>query len=61
MRTAERIIMKIILFQFICLLIAQTVIAMDPGIFEWNKLIRYEGVNKDNYTKIIETFEESSD
>jgi hypothetical protein len=56
MKTIERIIIKLILIQFICLLAFQAVFHREDSFLELKKLAQYEGVTKNNYTKIIETF-----
>lgn len=56
MKTFERLLIKVIVFQFICLLFFQLLLSSENRIFELTKLSKYEGVNNNNYTKIIETF-----
>ncbi|WP_409301412.1 YpfB family protein [Peribacillus sp. SCS-155] len=55
MDSFERIIIKLVVIQIICLVIFQ-IIFHNQTMFEFKKLTQYEGVNDDNYTKIIETF-----
>ncbi|MFJ7746004.1 YpfB family protein [Peribacillus sp. NPDC097295] len=56
MRTFERLLIKVIVIQLICLLFFQLLLSRENRIFELTKLSKYEGVNTNNYTKIIETF-----
>ncbi len=53
----ERILVKVIVIQFICLLIAQVVMTNNKISPLLSKVIHYEGVTKDTYTKVIETFD----
>lgn len=57
MKTIERIIIKIILFQFVCLFLVQLLLSFDTQFFHLTKLAQYEGVSNNNYTKVVETFE----
>ncbi|MFZ3588628.1 YpfB family protein [Bacillus sp. DJP31] len=53
----ERILMKVVVIQIICLVIAQ-VIMMNHQLSPFlSKVIQYEGVTKDTYTKVVETFD----
>ncbi|MDQ0219007.1 hypothetical protein ELQ35_09990 [Peribacillus cavernae] len=56
MKTTERIIIKLILIQVVCLLAFQVVFHREDSFLKIKKLAEYEGVTKNNYTKIIETF-----
>jgi hypothetical protein len=56
----ERIIIKLIIIQLICLVLFQFIFHQNSFI-ELKKLAKYEGVNQNNYTKIIETFNDLQD
>lgn len=56
MKTIERIIIKLILIQVLCLLAFQLIFHREDSFLEVKKLAQYEGVTKNNYMKIIETF-----
>ncbi|AXN37363.1 YpfB family protein [Peribacillus butanolivorans] len=56
MKTFERLLIKVIIIQLVCLFFFQFLLSREDHIFELTKLSRYEGVNSNNYTKIIETF-----
>ena len=56
MKTFERLLIKVIMIQLICLLFFQLLLSRNHQIFELTKLSKYEGVTSNNYTKIIETF-----
>ncbi|MFD6440764.1 YpfB family protein [Peribacillus sp. NPDC060186] len=56
MKTFERLLIKVIIIQLVCLFFFQFLLSREDNIFELTKLSRYEGVNSNNYTKIIETF-----
>ncbi|CAH0345564.1 MULTISPECIES: YpfB family protein [unclassified Bacillus (in: firmicutes)] len=60
MKSIERIIIKLILIQVICLLAFQAVFHRADSFLELKKLAAYEGVTKNNYTKIIETFNDEN-
>ena len=55
-KTVERLLMKLIIIQFICLLAFQAFLHRDGSLLESKKLIRYEGVTSDNHAKVVETF-----
>lgn len=57
MKTVERIIIKIIIIQVIFLFFIQIYLSFDNHLVQLTKLSQYEGVNRNNYTKIIETFD----
>lgn len=57
MKTVERIIIKLIIIQVIFLFLVQIFYSFDHHIVQLSKLSQYEGVNSNNYTKIIETFD----
>ncbi|WP_240189904.1 YpfB family protein [Bacillus sp. P14.5] len=54
MRAIERIIIKLAIFHFILLLVIQVAFHAFHFLPEMNKLAFYEGVNKQDYTEIIE-------
>lgn len=56
MKTVERIIIKLIIIQFIFLFLIQFFLSFENHTMQLSKLSQYEGVNRNNYTKIIETF-----
>nr|WP_108671107.1 DUF5359 family protein [Peribacillus acanthi] len=55
MKTFERILIKIIVIQFLFLLFFQLFFHKEDSFLELKKLAQYEGVNKDNYTNVLET------
>lgn len=58
MKHIERILLKVVIIQFICLVLAQ-VVMMNQHISPFlSKVIHYEGVTKDTYTRVIETFDQ---
>ena len=58
MKSIERILIKLAVIQFIFLLVAQGVLLYtDYGTY-FSKMIQYEGVTKNNFSKIIETFDQ---
>lgn len=56
MKSLERILLKLIVIQCICLVFSQMIFHREDSFLELKKLARYEGVNSGNHTKIIETF-----
>ncbi|MFJ7754150.1 YpfB family protein [Peribacillus muralis] len=56
MKTFERILIKVIIIQLVCLFLFQFLLSREDQIFDFTKLSKYEGVTSNNYTKIIETF-----
>ncbi|MFY0782010.1 YpfB family protein [Peribacillus simplex] len=56
MKTFERLLIKVIIIQLVCLFFFQFLLSREDQIFDLTKLSRYEGVTSNNYTKIIETF-----
>jgi Family of unknown function (DUF5359) len=56
MKTVERIIIKLIIIQLICLFLIQVFLSFENQVVPLSKLVQYEGVNSNNYTKVIETF-----
>ncbi|MFC3882742.1 YpfB family protein [Bacillus songklensis] len=58
MKSIERILIKLAIIQFIFLLIAQIVLLYSDYGSYFSKIIQYEGVTKNNFSKIIETFDQ---
>jgi len=56
MKKVEKILIKIIVFQFIFLLISQIFFHHFNAFPELKDIIQYEGVTDQNFSKIIETF-----
>jgi hypothetical protein len=61
MKTVERIIIKLIIIQAVFLFLIQIFLSFENHVVQLSKLSEYEGVNRNNYTKIIETFEDISE
>ena len=61
MKTVERMIVKIIIIQMLFLFMVQAFLSFENHVIQLTKLAQYEGVNSNNYTKIIETFEGVTD
>ncbi|MFJ8245317.1 YpfB family protein [Peribacillus asahii] len=57
MKAVERIIVKLIIIQALFLGLVQVLLSLEDHMIPLTKLSQYEGVNSNNYTKIIETFE----
>jgi hypothetical protein len=57
MKAIERILIKIIIIQFIILVFSQFVFHKLQAFPELNQLMRYEGVTEDNFSQILETFQ----
>ncbi|RID89255.1 hypothetical protein D1953_01425 [Peribacillus asahii] len=57
MKAVERIIVKLIIIQALFLGFVQVLLSLEDNMIPLTKLSQYEGVNSNNYTKIIETFE----
>ncbi|MEH7236877.1 YpfB family protein [Bacillus sp. JJ1562] len=55
MKNFERILIKLALIQFIFLLVAQAIILYSPLTPYITRMIEYEGVDKADKTKTIET------
>ena len=56
MKIVERILIKIIIIQFIFLFITQIFIHQMDLFPQLKQLTKYEGVNKNIYTDILQTF-----
>ncbi|KMY50622.1 hypothetical protein AC625_14810 [Peribacillus loiseleuriae] len=61
MEMVERFIIKLIWIQLIFLLAFQLFLNREDTFVQFKKLARYEGVNSNNYTKVIETFDDLKD
>lgn len=57
MKKIERIIIKLVIIQFVYLIIAQWLIAHDSLQPVLNKLVIYEGVMKGQATQVIRTID----
>jgi hypothetical protein len=57
MKRVERILAKLAIIQFIFLVIAQTLLLFSHFSPYMTKVNEYEGVNKNQITKTIETFQ----
>jgi hypothetical protein len=58
MKRLERILLKLAVIQFIFLLIAQFMLLYTSFAPYLGKIYDYEGVSKNQHTKIIETFDQ---
>lgn len=58
MHVMERILLKIVIIQFVILLFTQLFIHQWHVFPELQQITQYEGVTENNLTKIIETFSE---
>ncbi|WP_141433354.1 YpfB family protein [Bacillus sp. 03113] len=58
MKTTERIILKITIVQFICLLLVQFFLYGMNAFPELKQITQFEGVTEQNFTDLIETFKE---
>lgn len=56
MKTIERVLIKIVIIQFIFLLLSQIILHQLDAFPQIKPITKYEGVNKNTYTEIIETF-----
>ncbi|MDX8359860.1 MULTISPECIES: YpfB family protein [Bacillaceae] len=54
----EGIIMKLVIIQVIFLIIAQSLLAHNDVKPYISKLVDYEGVQKNNFTIVLETFDQ---
>ena len=57
MKKVERIIIKLVIIQFLFLLFFQMFFHSGDSFLELKKLSKYEGVNRDSYTQIIEVLQ----
>jgi hypothetical protein len=58
MKAIERILLKLIIVQFIFLLITQLLFHHMNAFPELKQLTQYEGVTDQNFTELLETFKE---
>jgi hypothetical protein len=56
MKTVERVLIKIVIIQFIFLLLSQVILHQLDVFPQIKQITKYEGVNKNTYTEILETF-----
>ncbi|RBP89574.1 hypothetical protein DFO70_111228 [Cytobacillus firmus] len=56
MKTVERIILKLIILQFVFLLFTQFFFHRMEAFPELKQLTQYEGVTDQNFTELLETF-----
>ena len=57
MKKVERILIKIVIIQFIFLFLAQLIFHHLDVFPQVKQLTKYEGVNENTYTEILETFQ----
>ena len=57
LKRIENILIKIVILQFIFLLLAQLFFHQLDVFPQIKQLTKYEGVNKNTYTEILETFQ----
>ncbi|WP_310877800.1 YpfB family protein [Priestia megaterium] len=58
MNRIERILIKLVVIQFVFLIIAQCILLSSSHSTYFSKVIQYEGVSTNNFNKIIETFDQ---
>jgi len=58
MKRIEQILLKLVIIQFLFLLVAQSILLFSDYSSYFSKVIQYEGVTKNNFTKIVETFDQ---
>jgi Family of unknown function (DUF5359) len=56
MKTIERIIMKVIIIQFIFLFLVQFFFHQLDVFPQFEQITKYEGVNENTFTDILQTF-----
>lgn len=56
MKTMERILMKVIIIQFIFLILSQLFLHQLNLFPQLEQLTKYEGVNENTFTEILQTF-----
>lgn len=56
MKTIERIMMKLVVVQFLFLLLAQIFIHKWDLLPELKEITQYEGVTENNFSELLETF-----
>ena len=57
MRKIERLILKLVIIQFLFLLFFQAFFHNGDSFLELKQLTEYEGVNRDSHTQIIEVMQ----
>jgi hypothetical protein len=57
MKNIERVLIKIVIIQFIFLILAQLFFHRLDVFPQVKQLTKYEGVNENTYTEILETFQ----
>ncbi|WP_423798964.1 YpfB family protein [Neobacillus sp. SAB-20_R2A] len=57
MEKIEKILMKIIIIQFLFLLLTQFILHQLDTLPELQQLTKYEGVNENSITEILQTFQ----
>jgi hypothetical protein len=55
MKNLERILIKVIVIQFVFLVIAQVIFHHLDAFPELKEITQYEGVNNGNYSEVLET------
>ncbi|WP_456278522.1 YpfB family protein [Bacillus sp. AK128] len=58
MKNIERVLVKLVVVQIICLVIAQVIMTNHQLSPYLSKVVEYEGVTKDSYSKVVETFDQ---
>lgn len=56
MKTIERIMMKLVIVQFLFLLLAQIIIHKWDLLPELKEITQYEGVTENNFSELLESF-----
>ncbi|WP_409288992.1 DUF5359 family protein [Peribacillus sp. SCS-37] len=60
MERFERILMKLVIIQFLFLLFFQLIFHREGSFHDLKRMAQYEGVNENNLGKIIETINRSN-
>ncbi|MCP8968737.1 DUF5359 family protein [Ectobacillus ponti] len=55
MKAGERILLKILMIQLLCLLAAQALLTQERVAQYMSKVVYYEGVTKESVTRVLET------
>ncbi|MCM3539432.1 MULTISPECIES: YpfB family protein [Priestia] len=58
MKKVERVLFKLLIIQLFCLLFSQALLRVEAISPYISKIPQYEGVTKENITKIVETFDQ---
>lgn len=56
MKTIERIMVKLVIVQFLFLLLAQVLVHKWDLFPELKEILQYEGVTENNFSELLETF-----